>query len=125
MAKSVALGFGAAGAVVAAAVIAVVGSTVGFSSEEIGTGTEATSVLSTEFAPIGPSLDGAADPGNVVSSQVVTTASGEQIEYVYVDQPAARGHDDDDDDDDHEEGEDHEDHDDHDDHERGEHEDDD
>lgn len=119
MAKSVALGFGAAGAVVAAAVIAVVGSTVGFSAQDIGGGTEATSVLSTEFAPAGPSLDGVTDAGNVVSSQVVTTASGEQIEYVYVDQPAVRGHDDDDDDE--EEREEHEDHDD----ERGEHEDDD
>ena len=121
MAKSVALGFGAAGAVVAAAVIAVVGSTVGFSAGDVGAGTEATSVLSTEFAPTGPSLEGVTDAGSVVSSQVVTTASGEQIEYVYVDQPAVRGHDDDDDDD-HEEREEHEDHEDH---ERGEHEDDD
>ena len=118
MARSVALGFGAAGAVVAAAVIAVVGSTVGFSAGDVGAGTEATSVLSTEFAPAGSSLDGVTDAGNVVSSQVVTTASGEQIEYVYVDQPAVRGHDDDDD-------EEREEHEDHEDHERGEHEDDD
>jgi len=112
LAKSVALGFGAAGAVVAAAVIAVVGSTVGFGAEEIEERTEATSVLSGGFAPADTSLGSVTEAGNVVSSEVVTTDTGEQVEYVYVDAPAASGHDDDDDDDDDE----------HEEHEREEHE---
>lgn len=111
MARSVAWAYGAAGAVVAAAVIVVAGSTVGL-TEGAADGARAPAFSSgTLPAAVGE---------NVVSSEVVTTSSGEQVEYVYVDQPASRGeHDDDDDrgehddDDDHEERErEHEDHDD-------------
>lgn len=114
MAKSLAWGYGIAGAVVAAAVIVVVGSTVGLTEG------------ADEGAPPPVSAESATLPvENVVSSEVVTTASGEQVEYVYVDEPATRGDHDDDDDDHDDDHDDDRDHDDDDDDEHEEHEDDD
>ncbi|MCA9857699.1 MAG: hypothetical protein KC458_10510 [Dehalococcoidia bacterium] len=101
MAKSVALGFGAAGAVVAAAVVAVVGSTVGLGASS-DTTTETSTVLASGFAPVDSSLGSVTEtntlPSGAISSQVVTNPAGEQIEYVYVDEPAPTRHGDDDDD---------------------------
>ena len=91
MSKSLAWGYGLAGAVVAVAVIAVAATTVGLT--EGADGPWPVQTFSTETSP------GALGEG-VVASEVVTTASGEQAEYVYVDQPATGDQDDDDDDDD-------------------------
>lgn len=109
MAKSVALAYSIAGTAIAAAVIVIAASTVGLVSGNEGGEVDVfeTGAITT------PSLD-----AGVSGSQIVTTASGEQVEYVYVDEPASRSHDDDDDDHD----DDHDDDDDDDDHERYEHE---
>lgn len=94
MSKSVAWAYGLAGVVVAVAVIVVAVATVGLT--EGGGAPESAATLSTDTLP------GALGAG-VASSEIVTTASGEQVEYVYVDQPAAADHNDDDDEDDEEE----------------------
>ncbi|MCK9496844.1 MAG: hypothetical protein M0R75_15320 [Dehalococcoidia bacterium] len=102
MPKSLAWGYGLAGAVVAVAVIAVAATTVGLT--EGADGPEPAPTFSTGTLP------GALGEG-VVASEVVTTVSGEQVEYVYVDQPATGDHDHDDDDE-HEHEHDDDDHDD-------------
>lgn len=100
MARSVGVAYGIAGAAVAAAIIAVAGATTGF-----GDGTADASIsVATQQAP----LDGATTAGTQ-TSRVVTGPNGEQIEYVYVDQPATY-HDDDHEEHEHEGYEGHEDH---------------
>jgi hypothetical protein len=102
MARGLAVAYGFAGAVVAAAVIVVAGSTVGLTGD--GADAASASVLGATVSEAGLGVVPAfgAESG-VADSQVVTTATGEQVEYVYVDQPAVRGsHDDDDDRGDHE-----------------------
>jgi len=113
MARGLAVAYGFAGAVVAAAVIVVAGSTVGLTGD--GADAASASVLGATVSEAGLGVVPAfgAESG-VADSQVVTTATGEQVEYVYVDAPASSGgyEDDDDhedDDDDHEERERHED----------------
>lgn len=88
MARSIAWGYGIAGAVVAAAIIVVAATTVGLT--EGADEANPTPVFGMESVPVAPGED-------VVSSEIVTTDSGEQVEYVYVDAPAARGDDEDDD----------------------------
>lgn len=116
MARSVALGSGIVGAVVAAAVIVGVGATVGLGASEEpsadGAALASLGVLSdvSSEASNGLALSGAASLASLVeagavTSEVVTTTSGEQVEYVYVDAPAG----DDDDDDRYEDDEDHDD----------------
>lgn len=110
MGKSIGLAYSIAGAAVAAAVIVIAGSTVGFDRGEASPATEA---LAAQAAADPAAIDAALAAG-VARSEIVQSANGEQVEYVYMDAPAAGGHDDDDDDDDHEEHErrEHEDHDD-------------
>ncbi len=102
MSKSVAWAYGLAGAVVAVAVIVAAAATVGLTEGADAPESAATFITDT--------LPGALGEG-VASSEVVTTASGEQVEYVYVDQPATGDHDDDDyehdDDDDDDDDDDH------------------
>lgn len=95
MAGSLVWRYGLVGVVVAGAVIVVTGTAAGLTDGE-------------DEEP--PRVERAVTPSQfgegVVSSEVVTTATGEQVEYVYVDQPASpRGHDDDDEYDEHEDGE--------------------
>ena len=74
MARSIAVAYGIAGTAVAAAVIVIAASTVGLAGGNRG-GEIETGVVSTSGLEAGA-------PG----SQIVTTASGEQVEYVYVDE---------------------------------------
>jgi len=95
MAGSLAWRYGLVGVVVAGAVIVVTGTAAGLTDrdDEESPRTERT---------VTPSQLGE----GVVSSEVVTTATGEQVEYVYVDQPASpRRHDDDDEHEGYEDGE--------------------
>lgn len=116
MARSIALAYSLAGAAVAAAVIVIAGSTVG-----LGRGNERDASLfaAAESASVDPAAVDAAIASGAARSEVVQTATGEQVEYVYVDAPATSGNYEDDDD--HEDHEDEE----HEDHEEREHEDDD
>ncbi|GMU41298.1 MAG: hypothetical protein AMXMBFR23_21640 [Chloroflexota bacterium] len=104
MGKSVGFAYSIAGAAVAAAVIVIAGSTVGFDRGEASPATEA---LAAQAAADPAAIDAALAAG-VARSEIVQSANGEQVEYVYMDAPTSRGHDDDDDD--HEEGEEHEEH---------------
>lgn len=114
MARSMVLGSGIAGAVVAAAMIVVVGSTAGLTGGEPDS--KESEVSAATFVTEAPLVAGASELGltdvpGATESQVVTTASGEQVEYVYVDAPASARYDDDDDEheDEHEDDDDHED----------------
>lgn len=109
MGKSIGLAYSIAGAAVAAAVIVIAGSTVGFDRGEASPA----DTLAAQAAADPAAIDAALAAG-VARSEIVQGADGQQVEYVYVDAPASnRGHDDDDDDD-HEEHErrEHKDHDD-------------
>lgn len=109
MARSVALAYSIAGAAVAAAVIVIAGSTVGLAG---GNEQDATLFTAAESASVDPAAVDAAIASGAARSEVVQTAAGEQVEYVYVDAPASSGNyedDDDHEDDEHEEREDHED----------------
>lgn len=107
MKRSVALGFGAAGAVVAAAVITIAGATVGLVDADESRTLESASAPAGEFAPAGSTLADVVAASNAASSEVVTTALGEQVEYVYVEAPVTG--DDDHNDDDHDDDDGHED----------------
>jgi hypothetical protein len=105
MGKSVAFAYSIAGAAVAAAVIVIAGSTVGF-----GGSTEGSEFQSS--IAIDPAAVDAMIATGEVRAEMVQTADGGLVEYVYVDAPAASGRHEDLDDDDHEDHEDHERHDD-------------
>ncbi|MDO9445124.1 MAG: hypothetical protein Q7K37_07390 [Dehalococcoidia bacterium] len=110
MGRSVALAYSIAGAAVAAAVIVIAGSTVGLGG---GNEQDASLFAAAESASVDPAAVDAAIASGAARSEVVQTATGEQVEYVYVDAPAASGNYEDDDhedheDDEHEEREDHE-----------------
>ncbi len=121
MPRSIGFAYSIAGAAVAALVIVVAGTTVGLpgsaGAAEGGQTQAEVQIPATQDAPVSlpwPGVD-AASPIAPSDGQELLPAAGEQVEYVYVDEPS-RGYEDDDhdDDDDEDEDDDHED----DDHER-------
>lgn len=113
MSRSIGFAYSIAGAAVAALVIVVAGTTVGLPGSADAAEDESTQAQfqATQDAPVSlpwPGMD-AGNTGAPIDGQEVLPASGEQVEYVYVDEPSGRGYDDDDhdDDDDHEDEDDH------------------
>ncbi len=101
MPKQIALAYAIAGLAVAAALLVVLGSTVGLFQDK-----GATETVATAPAPAPAALPVAAPTAKPAADPALTQPAAQPIEYVYVDEPAPRKRHHHDDDDDHEESDD-------------------